>query len=489
MTRRYHTFDPLSGSVEDLPDDGRPYAIATYAHIFDFRWDNEWGKWSPKPFQNNACVPIDANGEFGVSFISNECGKRTQKLALYLIPADHPHCTSAWLKWDLESGDSQWATPLASLEVARPCDPVTAFGYDWLVKQGGNECGGGLDPGPCYYSRDNVEVIPRGSPEENERLLLTTYYEARNPAHCEAAEVILSEELGYGSYVFTVENPVNPWGSKPILGFYTWDADVPPDQGCVNANREMDFEFNEDLRILGCQDVYPECESAECNAQFAIQPVEWTGCPGKCDTNLHRFRIDYSDPTKPTTHAMKWTPEAAHFTSYYGGFTFDPPAEEVIASWEYSGADNPMPGKANFRMIFYLAGGGPGPPFGDAATADISYFAHFPMTECSDDLDNDGDGFADYPEDPGCGSGSSPTENPECDDEIDNDEDGTVDWDGHQGAFSPDPECAGLGHHDSEAVPEPNFLLGLGAGIAFLAVAGRQRRTAQGRLPLDTKAG
>lgn len=47
--------------------------------------------------------------------------------------------------------------------------------------------------------------------------------------------------------------------------------------------------------------------------------------------------------------------------------------------------------------------------------------------ECSDGLDNDGDGFVDHPDDPGCRVASSPSETPECDDGLDNDGDGDID--------------------------------------------------------------
>lgn len=56
--------------------------------------------------------------------------------------------------------------------------------------------------------------------------------------------------------------------------------------------------------------------------------------------------------------------------------------------------------------------------------------------ECSDGLDNDGDGFVDFPDDPGCASPESLVEDPACDDGIDNDGDGLID-------FPADPGCAG----------------------------------------------
>ncbi|MEE9218343.1 MAG: hypothetical protein V3U98_04680 [Acidobacteriota bacterium] len=61
-----------------------------------------------------------------------------------------------------------------------------------------------------------------------------------------------------------------------------------------------------------------------------------------------------------------------------------------------------------------------------------------PTTACSDGIDNDGDGFFDYPADPGCTSLDDTSERepngPVCDDTFDNDSDGLAD-------FPDDPGC------------------------------------------------
>lgn len=65
--------------------------------------------------------------------------------------------------------------------------------------------------------------------------------------------------------------------------------------------------------------------------------------------------------------------------------------------------------------------------------SNICFAQHVP--QCSDGLDNDGDGFTDFPADPGC---LSPTDNNEadpCNDGIDNDGDGFID-------FGSDPGCS-----------------------------------------------
>ncbi|MCZ6463131.1 MAG: S8 family serine peptidase [Proteobacteria bacterium] len=93
------------------------------------------------------------------------------------------------------------------------------------------------------------------------------------------------------------------------------------------------------------------------------------------------------------------------------------------------------------------------------------------LADCDDQVDNDGDGLADHPDDPGCASVLDPSESsaalrcddgadndgdgavdmadpgckspqsfredPQCDDGVDNDGDGGIDWDG----APPDPQC------------------------------------------------
>ena len=73
---------------------------------------------------------------------------------------------------------------------------------------------------------------------------------------------------------------------------------------------------------------------------------------------------------------------------------------------------------------------------------------------CSDGLDNDGDGLADHPADPGCAGPYALEEAPACDDDRDNDGDGLADWDG--GGFThPDPECLNAPSRDRER-PKPS---------------------------------
>jgi subtilisin family serine protease len=71
-----------------------------------------------------------------------------------------------------------------------------------------------------------------------------------------------------------------------------------------------------------------------------------------------------------------------------------------------------------------------------------------PLLVCDDGVDNDGDTLIDYPADPGCFGPAGNVEDPQCQDGINNDDDGLIDFDGGASAglppeqqTDPDPQC------------------------------------------------
>ncbi len=108
---------------------------------------------------------------------------------------------------------------------------------------------------------------------------------------------------------------------------------------------------------------------------------------------------------------------------------------------------------------------------------------------CTDGFDNDGDGFVDFPDDPGCRNALSPREDPQCQDGINNDagqdpNPGLIDFDGGQsihgacsggvcppgvsdpnsdGVADPDPQCVGKPWKNKEKTG-----CGLGFELVFL---------------------
>ncbi|RIL07301.1 MAG: hypothetical protein DCC71_03615 [Proteobacteria bacterium] len=100
---------------------------------------------------------------------------------------------------------------------------------------------------------------------------------------------------------------------------------------------------------------------------------------------------------------------------------------------------------------------------------------HLPPA-CDDGRDEDGDGFTDAPDDPGCADAQSDTESPACRDGLDNDGDGAIDFDGGASANGgtplgdADPECL----RATRASERPARPCGIGAELAALLLALRR---------------
>jgi len=101
-----------------------------------------------------------------------------------------------------------------------------------------------------------------------------------------------------------------------------------------------------------------------------------------------------------------------------------------------------------------------------------------PQTGCDNGIDDDGDGFVDFPDDPACNPALGATrESTQCQDGIDNDGDGRMDYDGgashHAGApvTEPDPDCVEKPYKNSERTNA----CGLGAELVLLLAALRAR--------------
>jgi hypothetical protein len=118
--------------------------------------------------------------------------------------------------------------------------------------------------------------------------------------------------------------------------------------------------------------------------------------------------------------------------------------------------------------------------------------------DCADGYDDDGDGFADFPDDPGCRDVSSPRENPQCQDGVNNDGQLGTDFDGGESALGvgqgdpdgADPQCVNKPWKNSETVAVPSRC-GLGFELSGLLTAwllfrsrtrSRARKTARSRL-------
>jgi hypothetical protein len=213
-----------------------------------------------------------------------------------------------------------------------------------------------MGAGPNYYTDDpdDIWIDQHGN-------LHLNIVEKESNWYC--SEVFCNENLGYGTYVFTLENEIDSLDSKIILGLFIYD--LPDQQG---NHREIDVE----LTRWGNP-------SDPNNSQFVVQP--WNN-PG----NIHRFPIDYAVDTEITTHEITWLTDQIDFRSYYGESPFEK-LDYLIESWSYSGSDIPQPGTENPRINFYLMNGDP-PTNSQDAEIVIRSLEFFPNIEAEIDLDD-----------------------------------------------------------------------------------------------------
>ena len=98
---------------------------------------------------------------------------------------------------------------------------------------------------------------------------------------------------------------------------------------------------------------------------------------------------------------------------------------------------------------------------------------------CDNRKDDDGDGLIDFPRDPGCLSSSYSLENPQCQDGVNNDGAVGTDFDGGESVLGPgngdpngpDPQCVGKPWKNNEFPPGGGGSCGIGVELSFLALA------------------
>jgi len=171
-------------------------------------------------------------------------------------------------------------------------------GYNWAVKAGSL-----LGPDDNFFSADseNVSVDAEGRLHLKITKRNGTWY---------CAEVYLLEPLGYGNYNFQFSNlgqiDTNTIGSAFIY---------------QDAANELDIEFSR----WGEEDAP--------NAQYVVQPYYRSG-------NRHRFYLNLSGNL--STHIIKWQEDYTATFQTLPGHYLNPPKNQIISQWNYSGTDVPM---------------------------------------------------------------------------------------------------------------------------------------------------
>jgi hypothetical protein len=186
--------------------------------------------------------------------------------------------------------------------------------------------------------------------------------------------------------------------------------------------------------------------------------------------------IDVSNPAAPVEIGSVDTPHwADRDVAVAGGLVYVPTSGSGLRVIDVSSPAAPFELGASIAgaidvdvvgELVYLAGGG-------AGLRIIEFGPEYPAYPCDDRLDNDSDGWVDYPDDPGCSDRLWAREDPECQDGINNDpgsdpDPGLIDFDGGQSIWGictgepggcpanvSDPEGDGVANPDPQCVGKP----------------------------------
>jgi hypothetical protein len=212
---------------------------------------------------------------------------------------------------------------------------VSFAGATWTVKTSTRKAG----PGPNYFSDSdrNVSVDAQG------RLHLRI---TRNKDRWECAEVIHTASLGYGTYRFYLDSPMDKLDPNVVLGLFTWSDDP------AYAHREIDIELSRWSK--------PD----NLNAQYVVQPFS---------SAEHRMRFSQPPGLDQTTQQFRWQADSIFFQSLRATPS-DP--RTVIQEWKATHGI-PVPGGENARINLWLFRGR-GPPDGHEVEVIVKRFEFIP---------------------------------------------------------------------------------------------------------------
>lgn len=155
-----------------------------------------------------------------------------------------------------------------------------------------------------------------------------------------STEVVLTEPLGYGDYVFTTRGRLDTFHPTTVLGLFLWEYGPCYDPAYLwwNPYNEIDVEFSR-WGVAGGP-----------NAQFVAQPWDWGG-------NRDQFSVTFT-ADEVTSHAFRWRPDQVQFRSWRGGPSSESPGT-TIRSWTYTGPHIPRPDQPRVHLNLWQSNGAP----------------------------------------------------------------------------------------------------------------------------------
>jgi hypothetical protein len=173
-----------------------------------------------------------------------------------------------------------------------------------------------------------------------------------------STEAILTQSLGYGTYVFQTASRLDALDANATFGAFTWDpyGDSPSPGG--GPNREIDVEASRWGNPLD-----------PLNAQYVVQPYNAAG-------HLHRFTTPDLSADPAVTWFVRWAPENVEYTAVRGSYpTGGDPEDAVIQQWVYQDVV-PPPGRETFHFNLWL--NSPAPAGGQPLDVVVNDFRFLP---------------------------------------------------------------------------------------------------------------
>jgi len=253
------------------------HRVAVYIHI-------EGSGWWTKPSSSAPTVSIQPDGTFSANVYTCCLDDRATLF--------HAALLRSGVSAPLAAGSCAVPLTTQALAVAhleRYGRTIQFAGRSWAVKDsptpvgpGGNLFSG--DPGDVFVDsrgRLHLRVVQRGG----------AWW---------STEVILLDEVGYGTYWFTTETEVGSLDPNLTFGAFTWDSYCDDVTIPAWPNREIDFE---DSRWGNPSDPM--------SSQVVVQP--WT-VPG----NIVRYRTPPLGTPPTLSRFFTWTPSRIEFGAFSG---------------------------------------------------------------------------------------------------------------------------------------------------------------------------
>jgi hypothetical protein len=260
--------------------------------------------WWIQPFANQPFTKVQPDSTW-----RNSTHLGTDYAAILVEPSFHPPTKMTTLP-----AEGNGVVAIAS-SMGKPVAPIVSkvvhfSGYDWRVRNAGSDRGGQ----PNSYDPSNVWTDKNG------------YLHLRMEEHdgvWTCAEVSLTRSLGYGTYIFVVQD-IGHFGPSAALGLYTND-----DFRADDIRSELDIE----LSRWGIAD--------NKNAQYVVQPFY-------IPENVSRFMA----PAGVLTHMLRWEAGRASFKTVRGS-VIGPGAATISEHVFTSGVPTPDKETAHIGLYSY----------------------------------------------------------------------------------------------------------------------------------------